>query len=42
MAEKSRQGNVAAIRSLLAREETTDPRARAVALFQELALERQP
>ena len=42
LAEKARQGNVAAIRSLLAREEMTDPRARAVALFQELALERQP
>ena len=42
LAEKARQGNVAAIRSLLAREEMTDPRARAVALFQQLALERQP
>jgi ribbon-helix-helix CopG family protein len=42
LAEKARQGNVAAIRSLLARGEMTDPRARAVALFRELALERQP
>jgi predicted transcriptional regulator len=42
LAEKARQGNVAAIRALLARGEMTDPRARAVALFREFALERQP
>jgi hypothetical protein len=42
LAEKARQGNVAAIRSLLAREQLSDPRSQAVALFQELAAERQP
>jgi hypothetical protein len=42
LAEKARQGNVSAIRSLLAREEMSDPRSRAIALFQELAAERQP
>jgi hypothetical protein len=42
LAEKARQGNVAAIRSLLAREQSSDPRSRAIALFQELAAERQP
>jgi len=42
LAEKARSGNVAAIRSLLAREAMSDPRARAIALFQEMAAERQP
>ena len=42
LAEKARQGNVAAIRSLLLREENRDPRARAIALFSEMAAERQP
>lgn len=42
LAEKARQGNVAAIRSLLAREQMSDPRSRAIALFQEMVAERQP
>jgi hypothetical protein len=42
LAEKARQGNVAAIRALLAREQMSDPRARAIALFQEMVAERQP
>jgi Ribbon-helix-helix protein, copG family len=42
LAEKARQGNVAAIRSLLAREQMSDPRSRAIALFQEMVSERQP
>lgn len=42
LAEKARQGNVAAIRSLLMREENRDPRSRALALFSEIAAERQP
>jgi hypothetical protein len=42
LAEKARQGNVAAIRSLLAREQLSDPRSRAIALFQEMVAERQP
>lgn len=42
LAEKARSGNVAAIRSLLAREAMSDPRGRAIALFQEMAAERQP
>jgi hypothetical protein len=42
LAERARMGNVAAIRTLLVREEQKDPRARAIALFQEMAAERQP
>lgn len=42
LAEKARQGNVAAIRSLLARDHATDPRERAMAIFQEMVAERQP
>jgi hypothetical protein len=42
LAEKARQGNVAAIRSLLAREQMSDPRSRAIALFEEMVAERQP
>jgi hypothetical protein len=42
LAEKARQGNVSAIRSLLAREQAQDPRERALALFTGMALERQP
>jgi hypothetical protein len=42
LAEKARQGNVAAIRSLLAREQAADPRQRAMALFAEMVAERQP
>jgi hypothetical protein len=42
LAEKARQGNVAAIRSLLAREELSDPRSRAIALFSEIVADRQP
>jgi hypothetical protein len=40
-AEKARQGNVAALRSLLARREPSDPHSRAVAV-RVLAAERQP
>ena len=36
LAEKARRGNVAAIRSLLAREYVKDPRTRAVDLFAEM------
>jgi hypothetical protein len=42
LAEKARQGNVAAIRSLLARGHATDPRERALAVLQEMVAERQP
>ena len=42
LSERARAGNVAAIRSLLAREHVTDPRERALALFGELVRERQP
>ena len=42
LAEKARGGNVAAIRSLLAREYVKDPRTRAVDLFAEMVAERQP
>ena len=42
MREKARGGNVAAIRSLLAREYVKDPRTRAVDLFAEMVAERQP
>jgi hypothetical protein len=41
LAEKARQGNVAAIRSLLAREHAGDPRERALAVLQEMVAERQ-
>jgi hypothetical protein len=40
LSEKARQGNVAAIRSLLAREEELDPRQRAMLSFEALAEER--
>jgi hypothetical protein len=36
LSEKARQGNVSAIRSLLVREHESDPRARAIALFQSM------
>jgi hypothetical protein len=42
LAEKARAGNVAAIRSLLAREYVKDPRTRAIDLFSEMVAERQP
>jgi hypothetical protein len=42
LAEKARAGNVAAIRSLLAREYEKDPRTRAIDLFSEMVAERQP
>jgi hypothetical protein len=41
LSEKARQGNVSAIRSLLVREESRDPRARALALFESMIVERQ-
>jgi predicted transcriptional regulator len=41
LSEKARAGNVAAARALLAREEAKDPRAQAIALFQEMAERRQ-
>jgi hypothetical protein len=41
LAEKARMGNVAAIRTLLVREEQKDPRKAALALFEELAARRQ-
>jgi hypothetical protein len=41
LAEKARAGNVAAIRTLLVREEQRDPRAQAMALFQAMAERRQ-
>ena len=41
LAEKARMGNVAAIRTLLLREEQKDPRARALALFESMAARRQ-
>jgi Ribbon-helix-helix protein, copG family len=37
LAEKARQGNVSAIRSLLAREEYEDPRGRLMAEFRRMA-----
>jgi metal-responsive CopG/Arc/MetJ family transcriptional regulator len=37
LADKARMGNVAAIRTLLAREDRKDPRASAMALFQAMA-----
>jgi hypothetical protein len=42
LAEKARGGNVAAIRSLLAREHIKDPRQRAIDVFSEMVAERQP
>jgi hypothetical protein len=41
LAGKARMVNVAAIRALLARAEQKDPRAQALALFQEMAARRQ-
>ena len=41
LAEKARMGNVAAIRTLLVREEQKDPRAQALALFAAMADRRQ-
>jgi Ribbon-helix-helix protein, copG family len=41
LAEKARRGNVAAIRTLLVREEQMDPRAQALALFEAMAARRQ-
>ena len=41
LAEKARMGNVAAIRTLLVREEQKDPRAQALAQFEEMAGRRQ-
>lgn len=41
LAEKARMGNVSAIRALLVREEQKDPRAQALALFEEMAARRQ-
>jgi Arc/MetJ-type ribon-helix-helix transcriptional regulator len=40
LAEKARAGNVAAIRSLLARIEDADPRERALAVLEKMAEER--
>ena len=40
LSEKARQGNVAAIRSLLARADDTDPRESALAAFEAIAAER--
>ena len=37
LAEKARMGNLAAIRTLLLREEQKDPRAQAIALFRTMA-----
>ena len=42
LSEKARQGNVAAIRSLLAREDELEPRERAMLALKALAEERQP
>jgi hypothetical protein len=41
LTERARMGNVAAIRTLLAREEQKDPRKQALALFEEMAARRQ-
>ena len=41
LAEKARMGNVAAIRTLLVREESKDPRMAALAMFEEMAARRQ-
>jgi plasmid stability protein len=40
LTERARQGNVAAIRSLLLREEQKDPRHRALLAFEQIAEER--
>ena len=40
LTEKARQGNVAAIRTLLLREEQQDPRSRAIAVFRGMVEER--
>ena len=37
LTEKARQGHVAAIRTLLAREEQADPRTRALLAFEQIA-----
>jgi hypothetical protein len=39
--ERARAGNVAAVRTLLVREEQKDPRAQALALIEEMAARRQ-
>ena len=41
LVDKARMGNVAAIRTLLVREEQRDPRAEALELFEEMAARRQ-
>jgi Ribbon-helix-helix protein, copG family len=41
LSEKARMGNVAAIRTLLVREEQKDPRKAALALFEEMGARRQ-
>jgi hypothetical protein len=41
LTERARAGNVAAVRTLLLREEQKDPRKQALALFQEMAERRQ-
>jgi hypothetical protein len=41
LAEKARMGNVAAIRTSLAREERKDPRKAALAMLEEMAARRQ-
>jgi Ribbon-helix-helix protein, copG family len=41
LTERARAGNVAAARTLLVREEQKDPRAQALALFEEMAARRQ-
>jgi hypothetical protein len=41
LTEKARAGNVAAVRTLLVREEQKDPRKAALALFEEMAARRQ-
>ena len=41
LTEKARAGNVAAVRTLLIRDEQKDPRAQALALFEEMAARRQ-
>ena len=41
LTERARAGNVAAVRTLLVREEQKDPRKAALALFEEIAARRQ-
>ena len=41
LAERARQGNVAALRILLARDEQADPRERALAAFEQIATGRE-